>query len=219
MTSGKTILIAVAISVVGLLSTGGSASAETLCSVNPGAPNECPLANRLPIGQAFVAQTGEIVISTSAFTIKCVSQIKGTTVQNLGPATGLKAKLTELSVTACAGCTGAATAESLDYKVVMTSTTSTLGLVTFNPWEMNGVPKIKFTTCPGGLTCIYGAAATSFNFIGSTGIAKPAFIEIGAAQTLQKQTGSSGECPGTASWSKGKYEVSTPLPLWLAAKP
>lgn len=217
MKSGKTLLIAVAISAVGLLAASGSASAETLCSVLPPS-NECPAANRLPIGQAFVAQTGEIVITTSAFTIKCVSQIKGTTVENLGPATGLKAKLTELSVTNCAGCTGAATAESLDYKVVMTSTNSTLGVVTFNPWEMNGVPKIKFTGCPLGITCTYGAAAISFNFIGSAGIAKPAFIEIGAAQTLQKQAGGEG-CSGTASWSKGKYEVSMPLPLWLAAKP
>jgi hypothetical protein len=214
----KTVLVVVAVSAIGLLATGGSAAAETLCTVNPPS-NECPLANRLPIGEVFVAQTGEIVIKTTAFTIKCVSQIKGSTVENLGPATGLKAKLTELTATACNGCTGATTTESLVYKVVMTSTSGTLGTVTFNQWEMNGVPKIKFTACPGGLTCIYGAAATSFNWIGSAGIAKPAFIEIGAAQTLQKQAGSSVECPGTASWEKGKYEVSAPLPVWLAAKP
>jgi hypothetical protein len=197
----------------------GSASAETLCSTTPFV-NECPLANRLGIPTTIKAQTGEAVFLAGSLTIKCVSKIKGETVANLGAGAGLKGKLTELTLTTCTNCNPTSTAENLPYKFVMTATSGTVGTVDFLQWEALGNPQFKFTGCFGTLTCIYGAASIEFKFKASAGATKAAFIEVGTtAPVLQKQEGSNVACAGTAKIEKATYEISEPLPLWLAKEP
>ncbi len=197
----------------------GTASADTLCSTTPFV-NECPLANRLGIPTTIKAQTGEAVFVAGSLTIKCVSKMKGETVQNLGAGAGLKGKLTELTLTTCTNCNPTATAENLPYKFVMAATSGTAGTVDFLQWEALGNPQFKFTGCFGTLTCIYGAASIEFKFKASAGATKAAFIEVGTtAPVLQKQEGSNVACAGTAKIEKATYEISEPLPLWLAKEP
>lgn len=197
----------------------GTASADTLCSTTP-VVNECPLGNRLGIPTTIKAQTGEAVFVAGSLTIKCVSKMKGETVENLGVGAGLKGKLTELTLTSCTNCNPTATAENLPYKFVMAATSGTVGTVDFLQWEALGNPQFKFTACFTTLTCIYGAASIEFKFKASASGTKAAFIEVGGtAPVLQKQEGSSVQCAGTAKVEKATYEVSEPLPLWLAKEP
>lgn len=196
--------------------TSAPASADLLCKEKPaGGGVQCPAGQSIALGAAIVAQTGEAEFGWGAITVKCTSKIKAETVENLGVGKGIKAKLTELSLSSCTGCSMPPVAENLPYKMFLQSTGLETGTVDFNPWELGGNPQFKFPSCSFQM-CIYGAAAISFEFKASTGGGKAAFIEIVKAQTLMKQAGSGEFCPGTGEWRKAKYEVSQPLPVWIA---
>lgn len=215
----KALCIAAAAAVC-VLAFAGSGSADTLCKTKP-VEEECIAGNRLGIPTTIKAQTGEISLVAGSLTVKCVSTIKGETVENLGAGQGLKGKLTEATLVSCSNCGGAGTAEHLPYKFVMNALAAESGTVDFLQWEAVGIPQFKFANCsPGSLTCIYGAASIEFKFKASAGATKAAFIEVGGtAPVLQKQAGSGMLCNGTAKIEKAIYEVQEPLPLWLAKEP
>jgi hypothetical protein len=216
MKPAKALCAALVAALLSMAALGASsASADVLCKSQPNVENECSAPYLIPT--TIKAHTAVAKFNMEGI-VKCESDLKGETSENLGVGKGLKGKLPTMSFPSCTGVCGSAAAEGTNYKFVILSEGQN-GTIGFSEGEGMGVPRIKFANCfTENLTCIYGAASIPFLFRSSTNIFTAARIEIpfGNSAQLMRQNGSAGACAATAQWEETNYEVSAPLPVWTA---
>lgn len=198
-----------------LLGTG-SAAADTLCKEAPDVAF-CPAGKAYSLPTLISGKTPEVqFVAGALITEKCGALAKLEIEKNLGNEKGLEGQLTELLFTECQACENAV-AQNMLYKATLTSSVFGNANLVFNEGTGAGIPSVEFINC-GGVTCLYGAASVAIFLKASANGTSPAYIEVkaGSEPTLNKQAGSDAACPTTAKWTAAKYEITSPLPLWVA---
>jgi hypothetical protein len=202
---------------------GGSASADSLCSVDPagGASGECPAASVYK--GSIVLLANEAVFTASGLSTKCKSEALADWIENEGPHKGLRLQALQVTLTECTGACLAAKSENLPWSALVSALKAHVIII----GEKGGNPSFLRECNLFGfpVNCLYEVSEALASYeLGELGKKGPAFK---AAVPLTRG-GDSALCPATGELS-GLYFVYKDLgggppakegeSLYLAALP
>jgi hypothetical protein len=196
----------------------GSASADTLCESNT---NPCPLEKSyaLPVHITGSSTEAAKFLVNGEAKVECNSKILIKVTKNIGEEEGMKATLTDLKFSGCAGlCTGVKEekSENLPYYTYLNAIEQHL-LVSDGGGSF-GIPSILFTECTVGgvkVSCLYEvpSKAMLMSFKGGNPAA-----HLTVTKYPMNRVGHSMLCPVKIEWDT-LYKVTSPEPLWLVKTP
>jgi RHS repeat-associated protein len=193
-----------------LASVGASsAEATTLCSLN-GSP--CP-GVEYPSGtkvEGSLKAGTKSTFATSLGTVECTSStVTGKTTSAGGEGSAVEGTISALSFSGCTlgGTSCTVTAVNLEYSTSTTATEKGNGTLAVKDAVGVGVTAV----CSGLVNCTVTAAEAKLTVTGGN----PALAKASAAPL---KTTSGILCPKEATWT-AEYELSSPKPLYVVAKP